>query len=252
MIVIDIGNSNIVIGLFSKKKLNLCIRIPTNEKKLLDTLSYYFNSNKIKISELAYNKCIISSVSSLPIAKIISFFKKKKIITLNINLKNIPNKFKFNYNSNQLGADRIANTFATINYNQKKILVIDFGTATTFDLISNNLYEGGLITSGINISLEALVNKASKINNIDIIKTNKIIGNDTKESMQSGFYWGYVSLINGTINKIIKDKKIRPKIILTGGLAKIFRNEIKYKNIYEPHLTLNGLYLIGILKYAKR
>ena len=70
--------------------------------------------------------------------------------------------------------------------------------------------------------------------------------------MQNGFYWGYVSLINGTINKIIKDKKIKPKIILTGGLAEVFRNEIKYKNIYEPNLTLNGLYLIGILKYDKR
>ena len=80
MIVIDIGNTNIVIGLFSKKKLNLCIRIPTSEKKLLDTLDYYFNSNKINLSELAYNRCIMSSVSSLPTAKIISFFKKKKLI----------------------------------------------------------------------------------------------------------------------------------------------------------------------------
>ena len=252
MIVIDIGNTNIVIGLFSKKKLNLCIRIPTSEKKLLDTLDYYFNSNKINLSELAYNRCIMSSVSSLPTAKIISFFRKKKINTLNINLNNIPKKFKFKYKSNQLGADRIANTFATISYKQKNILVIDFGTATTFDLISNNLYEGGLITSGISISLDALVSKASKLKNISIIKTNKIIGNDTKESMQNGFYWGYVSLINGTINKIIKDKKIKPKIILTGGLAEVFRNEIKYKNIYEPNLTLNGLYLIGILKYDKR
>jgi len=68
--------------------------------------------------------------------------------------------------------------------------------------------------------------------------------------MQSGFYWGYVSLINGIIKKIIKDKKIRPKIILTGGLAMTFKNEINYKTFYMPNLTLEGLYLIGILKYA--
>ena len=252
MIVIDIGNTNILIGLFSKKKLNLSIRIPTNEKKLLETLNYYLNSKIISTSELDFNNCIISSVSSLPIAKITSFFKKKKINILNINLNNIPKKFNFNYKSTQLGADRIANTFATIKYKQKNILIIDFGTATTFDIILNNSYEGGLITPGINISMDALVTNASKLNSISIVKTKKIIGNDTKESMQSGFYWGYVSLINGTINKIIKAKKVKPKIILTGGLAKIFRNEINYKNIYEPNLTLNGLYLIGILKYAKR
>ena len=120
-------------------------------------------------------------------------------------------------------------------------------------LILNNSYEGGLITPGISTFLwMLLLANASKLNSISIVKTKKIIGNDTKESMQSGFYWGYVSLINGTINKIIKAKKVKPKIILTGGLAKIFRNEINYKNIYEPNLTLNGLYLIGILKYAKR
>jgi type III pantothenate kinase len=250
MIVVDIGNTNIVIGVYSHKKLTLTLRLKTNEKKLLQKLHQNFKLRKINSLNLDYNNCIISSVSSLSTNEIIKFFKKLKFSILNINTSNIPKKIKFKYTLNQLGADRIANTFAAINKYKKNILVVDFGTATTFDIILNNIYEGGLITSGINISHDALVFHASKLNKVSIVKTNKLIGKNTNDSMQSGFYWGYVSLINGIINKIIKEKKIRPKIILTGGLAKTFEDEIKYKTFYEPNLTLEGLYLIGILKYA--
>jgi len=250
MIVVDIGNTNIVIGVYSNKKLALVLRLKTHDKKLLQKLYQYFKIKKINSLNLDYNNCIISSVSSFSTNEIIKFFKKLKLNILNINIRNIPKKIKFKYLLNQLGADRIANTFAAINKYKKNILVVDFGTATTFDIILNNIYEGGLITSGINISHDALVSHASKLKKVSIIKTNKLIGKNTNDSMQSGFYWGYVSLINGIIDKIIKEKKIRPKIILTGGLAKTFEDEIKYKTFYEPHLTLEGLYLIGILKYA--
>ena len=110
---------------------------------------------------------------------------------------------------------------------------------------------GGVIAPGINISHDALVDNASKLNKISIKKTKKIIGNDTVTSMQSGFYWGYVCLINGIINKIIIEKKYKPKIILTGGLANVFISNIRYKNYYEPDLTLMGLYLIGQRIYDK-
>ena len=250
MIVVDIGNTNIVIGCYSKKKLNSIIRIKTHEKKLLQILNLNFKLKKIFSLNLDYKICIISSVSSNATNEMIKFFKKNKFNVLNINVNNIPKKFKFKYKLNQLGADRIANTFAAINKFKKNILVIDFGTATTFDIIINNNYNGGLITPGIKISHDALVTHASKLRAISIIKTKILIGNNTKDSMQSGFYWGYVGLINGVISKIIKDKKVKPKIILTGGLAKVFKDEINYKTFYEPNLTLEGLYLIGILKYA--
>ena len=107
-----------------------------------------------------------------------------------------------------------------------------------------------MISPGINISHDALVSNASKLNKISINKINKIIGNNTKSSMQSGFYWGYVSLINGVIQRIILEKKFKPKIIITGGLAKTFETEINYQTYYEPNLTLEGLYLIGKMKYA--
>ena len=250
MITVDIGNTNIVIGIYSKKKLSLCIRIKTNERKLLKILTKNFVAKKLNNLKLDYKKCVISSVTNIPTDIIINFFKNLNFQILNINTKNIPKKIKFKYISNQLGADRIANTFAAISKYKKNILVIDFGTATTFDIITNDVYEGGLIAPGINISLDTLVERASKLEKINIIKTKNIIGNNTKHSMQSGFYWGYVSLINGIISKIIKERKIQPNIILTGGLAKIFKDEIKYTTFYEPNLTLEGLYLIGISNYA--
>ena len=250
MMVVDIGNTNIVIGCYSKKKLILICRLKTHEKTITQKLDKKFNLKKISKLNLDYKKCIISSVSSNTTNQIIKFFKNLKFNILNIDVINIPKKIKFNYTLNQLGADRIANTFAAINKYKKNILVIDFGTATTFDIIINNNYQGGLITPGINVSHDALVDCASKLSKISIKKTKKLIGRNTKDSMQSGFYWGYISLINGIIDKIIKDKKIKPKIILTGGLAKTFKNEIKYKTFYEPNLTLEGLYLIGIFKYA--
>ena len=250
MIVIDIGNTNIVIGIVSKQKIKKTIRLNTKEKKLTIELYKYFKLQDISKYNLDFRICIISSVSEIPEKKITNFFKTLNFKLLNINTKNVPKTIKFNYNYNQLGADRIANTFAAIKKYGKNSLVVDFGTATTFDVIINNVYQGGLISPGINISHDALVFNASKLNTISISKVKRVVGNSTKSSMQSGFYWGYVSLINGVIQRIILEKNFKPKIIITGGLAKIFETQIKYQTYYEPNLTLEGLYLIGKIKYA--
>ena len=250
MIVIDIGNTNIALGIISKQKIKKTIRFNTKEKKLTIKLDKYFSLQNISKYNLDFKVCIVSSVSKVPEKEIKFFFKTLDFKFLNINLKNIPKTIKFNYNYSQLGADRIANTFAAIKKYGKNSLVVDFGTATTFDVIINNVYQGGLISPGINISHDALVYNASKLNKISINKIKKIIGNNTKSSMQSGFYWGYISLINGVIKRIIVEKKFNPKIIITGGLAKTFETQIKYQTNYEPNLTLEGLYLIGQEKYA--
>jgi type III pantothenate kinase len=250
MIVIDIGNTNIVFGIISKQKIKKTIRLNTKVKNLTIELDKYFSLQNISRYNLDFKACIISSVCKVPEKEIRNFFKALDFKCLNINLKNVPKTIKFNYNYSQLGADRIANTFAAIKKYGKNSLVVDFGTATTFDVIINNVYQGGLISPGINISHDALVCNAFKLNKISINKINRIVGNNTKSSMQSGFYWGYVSLINGVIKRIILEKKFNPKIIITGGLAKTFETQIKYQTYYEPNLTLEGLYLIGKIKYA--
>ena len=180
---------------------------------------------------------------------------KRAINTLNIILKVLDNpKVKINkaweLNERHYGGLTGLNKDDTIKKYGNNCLIIDFGTATTFDVIKKNKYEGGVIAPGIDISHDALVKYASKLKKISIIRTKSLVGNNTKDSMQSGFYWGYISLINGVIEKIIKQQRFKPTIILTGGLANIFKKEISQKTEYEPNLTLNGLYLIGKIKYG--
>ena len=251
MIVIDLGNTTTVIGIYFKKQLKKIFKVNTDKILTKKQLSIYLQKNKILKFPRDYKICIISSVVKSKDKIFVSYFKNQAFIVKSIKIKNVINDIKFNYQPNQLGADRIANSYSAINKYGKNSLVIDFGTATTFDIIKNNVYEGGVIAPGINVSHEALVKNASKLERIQIKKINKVVGKDTKSSMQSGFYWGYVGLINGIIKKIIIENNFKPKIILTGGLSNIFKKEIKFQTHYEPDLTLDGLYLIGIKKYGE-
>tara|TARA_Y100000741_G_scaffold355544_1_gene331111 strand:- start:464 stop:1219 length:756 start_codon:yes stop_codon:yes gene_type:complete len=251
MIVVDIGNTNIVIGFFLNYKLIDTFRFETKSNKTFLEIKKKINNHYIKKINLTKNICIISSVVPEVEKKIINFFKKKKIKVFKITTSNTKHYLNYNIdNPKELGADRIANSIASINKHGKNCLILDFGTATTFDIIKDNIYQGGIIAPGVILSHNSLVKNASKLKRIKISKTNKVIGKNTIKAMQSGFFWGYSSLINGIIDKIIIEEKFIPKIILTGGLAKVFKSQINNKFIYEPNLTLMGLYFIGLKKYA--
>jgi len=250
MIVIDVGNTEIVIGIYIKDKLDKKFRFSTKTKKTIKLIKSEFTNQYIYKLKIKHKICILSSVVPEITNKILRLFKSLKFKVLNITTNNIPFDIYFNYQQKELGSDRIANSLAAIQKYGKNCLIIDFGTATTFDVIKNNNYEGGVIAPGIDVSHDALVRYASKLKKVPIIRTTSLIGQNTKDSMQSGFYWGYISLINGLIDKIIKKQKFRPAIILTGGLANIFKKEITKKTVYEPNLTLTGLSLIGKKKYA--
>ncbi|MDC0037749.1 type III pantothenate kinase, partial [Alphaproteobacteria bacterium] len=212
-------------------------------------ISKFFRKNIVFNLKSDEKFSVISSVVP-EVNKIIFFLLKKYSFKIkNININNIPKKIEFKYSKNQLGADRIANSFSGVNKYGSNLIIIDFGSATTFDVIKNNIYVGGTIAPGILVSHDSLINKASKLKKISIKKTSSVVGKNTKQSMRAGFYWGYINLINGIIIKIIKEKKYKPKIILTGGLAQIYKKEIKFNSYYEPNLTLEGLYLIGLQNY---
>lgn len=249
MIVIDIGNTNIVIGHFFKNHIKT-YRYKTYSKKTFQQIKNKFNNKFIKKAKT--RNCIISSVVPMLNSKIYNIFNKNgfRVSTFSSLKKFIDIKFNID-KFEALGEDRIYNSIAGVNKYGKNCLIVDFGTATTFDVIRNNIYEGGIIAPGIEISHDALINKASKLKKISIIKTKKIVGKNTINAMQSGFFWGYLSLINQLLEKIILEKKYKPTIILTGGLAPIFKDEINFKPFYEPNLTLEGMYFIGIKKYAK-
>ena len=253
MILIDIGNTNIVFAVSSNKIIKNIIRIESSQS---------INQLNISIKKIIKNFKIIKRLDSPTIAiissvvpslnkLIIKILKINKINELLLKPKNGLPFLKIDYSLSEIGADRIANSIAIINKNISNSVVIDFGTATTFDVIKEGFFSGGLIFPGINLYKNSLINNTSLLKNTDVVKTKYIVAQNTKDAIRSGFYWGYVFAINGIIKKIIKEKKFKPEIILTGGLANIFKNDISPKPIIKPNLTLEGLQIIGLRYYVK-
>ncbi len=240
----DIGNTEIKICLFDKnykvvKKLILKTNLISN-KYLASKLNFLKKySSKINI-------ILFSSVVP-PVYSVIKHFLKIKFKKKSIELKqiNLNKLVKIMVNKNQVGSDRISNAIGIID-KKSNYIVLDFGTATTFDVIIKDKYLGGVIAPGITLSLKTLISKASLIPTVNISKISKIIGTNTVSAVKSGFYWGYAGLIDNIIKLIIKQTNKRFKIILTGGLANLFKNTIKGKIEVKKDLTINGL-----LKVAK-
>ena len=235
----DIGNTETKILLFSsKKKIKKRIILKTKliSKIYLSKKFKFLNSKKKQI-----NKILFSSVVPRSYKLIKSYFNKKlkkKCYELKqIKLKNL---IKIRVNNKQIGSDRLANAISVIDY-KNNLIIVDFGTATTFDVVIKNNYLGGVIAPGVNLSLENLVNKASLIPSIKLSNTKYVIGKNTNNAVRSGFYWGYAGLINNIINLIIKQTRKNFKIIFTGGLSYLFKNSIKNKVITNKDLTVKGL-----------
>ena len=168
----------------------------------------------------------------------VSFNKTKQNIKINLT------------NKNQVGADRIVNTVAVKSLYKAPTLVIDFGTATTFDVINNSdNYIGGLITPGINLSLQNLFSKTSKLPLVKFKKINSIIGKNTKNAIQNGLYWGYIGLVTYIIKKIQTKFKKKLFCVSTGGLSKIISKDINLINTVNENLTIHGLIEIFKLNY---
>ena len=253
MILIDIGNTNIVFAASSNKIIKNIIRIESSQSinQLNTSIKKIIKNFKIIKKLDSPNIAVISSVVPSLNKLIIKILKINKINELLLKSKNILPFLKIDYNLKEIGADRIANSIAIINKNISNSIVIDFGTATTFEVIKDNVFSGGLIFPGINLSKNSLIKNTSLLKNTDVIKTKFIVAKNTKDAIRSGFYWGYVFAINGMIKKIINEKKFTPQIILTGGLANIFKNDIRPKSIIKPNLTLEGLQIIGLRYYVK-
>ena len=240
----DIGNTDIKICLFDKnckavKKLILKTNLISN-KYLASNLNFLTKySGKINI-------ILFSSVVP-PIYSVIRKFLKNKLKQKCIELKqlNLNKLVKIMVNKKQVGSDRISNAIGIIN-KKSNYIILDFGTATTFDVVIKDKYLGGVIAPGVNLSLKTLISKASLIPPVNLSKISKIVGTNTSSAVKSGFYWGYAGLIDNVIKLIIKQTNKSFKIILTGGLANLFKNTIKGKIEVKKDLTLNGL-----LKVAK-
>ena len=168
------------------------------------------------------------------------FYNLYKVNCVELKKLNLSRLINIKVNKKEIGSDRLANAISVMN-KKKNFIVVDFGTATTFDVIKKNNYLGGVIAPGVTLSLDNLIKKASLIPNIELHKSKSIIGKNTKQAVLSGFFWGYNGLINGIISKIKKKTNQKYKIIFTGGLAHLFNKDIKDKITIDKNLTINGL-----------
>ena len=174
-------------------------------------------------------------------------FKKIKKILRNSNYKVLELKsldlkklIKINIkNINQLGSDRIVNSIEGKKF--KNCLIIDFGTATTFDIVKNGTYEGGVIAPGVKSSIKNLSQSTALLPVFNLRNKQKSYGKNTKDALNAGFIWGYDGLINNIINKITKSWKMNYKIILTGGYANLFKKIIQRKTFVDQNITIKGI-----------
>ena len=244
IIVGDIGNTEVKICFFYKGiKKKYLFKTNSLNKRIIKKKFNYLQK------KIYFKKAIISSVVPKTFIKIKKIFHNLyKVNCIELKKLNLSKLINIKVNKKEIGSDRLANAISVLN-KRKNFIVVDFGTATTFDVIKKNNYLGGVIAPGVTLSLDNLIKKASLIPNIRLHKSKSIIGKNTKQAVMSGFFWGYTGLINGIITKIKKKTNLRYKIIFTGGLAHLFNKDIKDKITIDKNLTIDGL--IKISKYFK-
>jgi type III pantothenate kinase len=254
LLTFDIGNTNITTGLFDGKNLTHKWRLLSDTKKSIDDYAVdiveLFLTEKIdclKISGIVIASVVpaLTGIISEAIQKFTSEIIAGKILIVDAeNLRNfIDVKIK---NKNEVGVDRLINSIAAYKKFGGNLIIIDFGTATTFDIVGKNgEYLGGVISPGINLSLKALHDMTAQLPKISVKPQKNVIGKTTIEAMNSGVYFGYISLIEGLIEKIEKELGCKTTRIITGGLAEIFKNALKNSaEHHEPDLTLEGLQIV--------
>ena len=233
------------------------IYLVTSKYKILKKLTFSSkNINQKKLNKILINfkvnyknlkKILFCSVVPKSFNMIKSFLLKKTPIKCyevkNLNLKSLI-KIKANYK--QVGSDRLTNAISLMN-NKNNFIILDFGTATTFDVLIKNIYAGGVIAPGVRLSLNTLTDRATLIPKINLKKIKKVIGNDTISAVRAGFFWGYAGLIDNIINLIKKETRKSFKVIITGGFSNLFKNSIKTKVNHNKDITIKGLIKVSEL-----
>ena len=241
----DIGNSETKVYLVNKKNTILRnITLPSkriNHKILNQKFKYLIKDyNSIK-------KVLFCSVVPKTFSFIKKFIKKKtKIKCHEVKDLKLSSLINIKVNFKQVGSDRLTNAISLLNQ-KDNFIILDFGTATTFDVVVQKTYKGGIIAPGIKISLNTLSDKATLIPKINLKKIKKVIGSDTISAVRSGFFWGYAGLIDNVVNLIKKEIGKSFKLVITGGFSDLFKQSIKSKLIKDKDITIKGLIKISEL-----
>jgi type III pantothenate kinase len=248
LLAIDIGNTNVVIGVFDNEKLSAHWRVATNSQITSDEYAMIFKDlfGFAGLEMRQITGVIISTVVPpiLPVMTAMSrkYFRIEPLVVTHEIKTGITIRYG---NPRELGADRIVNAAAAYRFYGGPLIIVDFGTATTFCAVTKEgEYLGGAITPGIKISAEALFQRASKLPRFEFIKPGQVIGGDTVSAMQAGIIYGYAGLVDGIVERMKKELSPEAKVVATGGLAELVSPETKTIQDVRPQLTLEGLRLL--------
>lgn len=247
LLCIDSGNTNIVFAIFDDEdKMQNQWRISSHSNRTGDEfgvlLGQLISSSNITIADIT--ACIIASVVPASLFSLKSlcrdyFSFEPQVIgeaEIDIGIEVMVER------PEEVGADRLVNAVSAYKQYKGPMIVIDFGTATTFDVINvHGSYIGGIIAPGVNLSIEALHLAAAQLPRVDIQCTDFVTGKNTIEAMQSGIYWGYVGLIEGLVKRLFNEHGNNMTVIATGGLAGLFTKATQFIDLSDPDLTLKGL-----------
>ncbi len=248
LFTVDIGNTNIMFGIFKERYLVNHWRIGTDKNKTSDEYGVLFRSllaiRGVEVNAIrgAVISCVVPTLLDEIVKALKSYFDVNPLVVEPGIKTGMPILY---HNPKDVGADRIVNAVAAFDEYKSSVIVVDFGTATTFDCVSDKgEYIGGTIATGILVSAEALFGSASKLPRVEIVTPKTVIGKNTVHCMQSGLVFGYAGLVDGIVGRIREEMGTDPKVVATGGLATVIATESKSLQYIDEFLSLKGLRLV--------
>nr|NNM89874.1 type III pantothenate kinase [Bacilli bacterium] len=248
LLVIDIGNTNVVLGIYEGDTLRHHWRIQTVRERTADewwiqVKALFVDAGVVAnlIGGIAVSS-VVPPVTPAIMAMVDRHFQAPHFLVTPESITDMP----IDYDPpREVGADRIVNAVAGIAEYEPPLIIIDFGTATTFCVIDDSgRYKGGLIVPGIQISAEALFQRAAKLPRIELRRPEHVVGRNTVEAMQAGVIFGYTGLIEGIVARIKQENPLPYRVLATGGFAAVLGAETKVIDIIDAHLTLKGLRIL--------
>jgi type III pantothenate kinase len=248
LLAIDVGNTNTVVGLYKENKSVGLWRIRTIKdttadeyRMILHSLTAMDGLGPLKIGG-AIISCVVPPLTGALDQLCRTFFKVTPLFVGPGIKSGMPIRYD---NPKEVGADRIVNAVAAYERYRRDLIAVDFGTATTFDYVNKaGEYEGGAIAPGVRIAAEALFHQASKLFRVELVAPQRVIAKDTASAIQSGTVYGYAALVDGILERMFDELGTRPKVIATGGLARVICSQAQHVDDVDDDLTMEGLLIL--------